>query len=368
MGTQLIFTVGTNPLPVWVAWHHLKGILIPPISVRFVHTQGTVDEKDRLVRYCHEGHFMSHIQTSPGDPGTVRQDVEVILKHLGNDPNLHVHYTGGTKVMSVETVAGLEYDLPEGVELETSYLDPRGNSGPTIVNSYSKSLVTDTRVNVPADLAHVAHLNGFTLGPFVHQYWNEGRVVRETCPAPAILDDKQEANGRTAITAMGRGHRGRIDWRHFEYAAYVALKEALEQIKTSNATRSNYQLFHSVNVRRTGANQADSHFELDVVAVLGYQILVISCTLDTQQPGQTQQAIIKRKGMEAILRARQLGGDEAQAIVLCNAHPNNAGRVERELHDEVGSAGTPLRVWGTDKWPNLSGQFYNYLRNDLYWM
>lgn len=370
MATQLIMTVGTNPLPVWVAWYHLKDILEAPISARFVHTQGTVNEKDRLVQYCHGANFGTHIQTSPGAPGIVRRDVKVILNYLQNDTNLHVHYTGGTKVMSVETVAALEYDLPEDIALETSYLDPRGDSGPTIVDSYGNLLVSDTRVGVPADLNHVARLNGFTLGPFVHQYYDVGqrKYVGESRPAPAILNDDQEAKGQRILDRMKMGHRDGIHWRLFEYAAYVALKEALERIETHNAIRENYKLFHSVNVRRTGAGQRDSHFELDVVAVLGYQILVVSCTLDTQQAEQSQQAVIKGKGMEALLRARQLGGDEAQAIVLCNAHLNNARRVEKELHDEVGSAGTPLQVWGANRWPNLSDQFYNYLRNDLRWM
>ena len=341
MGTQLIFTVGTNPLPIWVAWHHLKGELDPPIDVRLIHTPGTVDEMNRLKRYCAGANFLNPINTSPGTPSDVRRDVDVILNNLNNTKVLHVHYTGGTKVMSVETVAALEYSLPDGIELETSYLDPRGNSGPTIVDSHRRSLVPDTRVGVTADLAQVAHLNGFTLAPFVHQYFdrNTRRNVKVDCPAPAILDNNQETTGRTVLTDMNQGHLDRISGRNFEYAAYVALKDALERIETDNPTRSNYQLRHSVNVRRTGANQQDPHFELDVVAVLGYQILVVSCTLETGQREQSQQAVIKGKGMEVILRARQLGGDEAQAMVLCNAHRDNAGRVEKELHDEVGSAG-----------------------------
>lgn len=369
MGTQLIFTVGTNPLPVWVAWYHLKDTLTAPISVRFVYTQGTEAEKNRLVQYCQGANFGNHIQTSPGNPGAVRRDVEVILNNLEDNTNLHVHYTGGTKVMSVETVAALEYGLWDGIASETSYLDPRGSSGPTIVDSNGNALVSDTRVSVPPDLTRVANLNGFTLGPFVHQYWKAGEVVREECPVPAILDDQQQEKGRNVLTTMNnQGHRN-INSTHFEYAAYVALKEALERIKTNNTLRKNYQLFHSVNVRRTGAAQTDSHFELDVVAVSGYQILVVSCTLETRHPaGQTQQAVIKRKGMEAILRARQLGGDEAHAIVLCSADRNNTGRVERELYDEMGSTGTPLQIWGSDKWRQLSDNFYKYLRNDLHWM
>ncbi|MDE0554672.1 MAG: hypothetical protein OXI24_10680, partial [Candidatus Poribacteria bacterium] len=245
MGAQLIFTVGTNPLPVWVAWYHLKHILMPPpISVRFVHTTGTEDEKNRLMQYCQGANFGNHIQTDPGNPGTVRQDVETILNNLRNDTHLHVHYTGGTKVMSVETVAALEYDLQQGINLTTSYLDPRGNSGPTIVDSYGNALVQDTRVNVDADLTHVANLNGFNLGPFEHRYWKDGGSVRDTCPAPAILDSNQQKEGNNALTIMrNQGHRGRIHcWKHFEYAAYVAFKEALERIETNNTNRANYQL------------------------------------------------------------------------------------------------------------------------------
>ena len=363
MGTRLIFTVGTNPLPIWVAWFHLKNVLTIN-KVQLVHTDGTEDEKTRLRRHCNGANFADDILTSPGHPGVVRDDVGVIPSTLDCAiNNLHVHYTGGTKVMSVETVAELEYRLPDGVTLETSYLDPRGAGGPMIVDSNGDTLVPDTRKGVPADLARIAHLNGFTLAPFVHEYWNRelGRNVREACPLPAVLDANQEAQGRGVLDRIRPGHAGGMDPTHFEYAAYVALKAALERIGTRNATRGNYKIFHSVNVRRTGANQQTSHFELDVVAILGYQIVVVSCTLETGR------ALIKQKGMEVLLRARQLGGDEAQAIVLCRAHPNDAPLLERELHDEVGSTGAPLRVWGTDKWPNLSNHFQGYLREDLRW-
>ena len=366
MATQLILTVGTNPLPVWVAWHHLKDILERPVSVGFVYTSDTQDEKERLECCCQGANFGRHIQTSSGNPGIVRENVRVILDNLDEITHLHLHYTGGTKVMSVEAVAALEYDLPANITLETSYLDPRGDSGPSIVNSHGRTLAPDTRVGVPADLARVAHLNGFTLGPFVHEYWDgdSRRYVRVECLAPARPSDEQERMGNTTLGAMARFAPGTITSKNFEYAAYVALKEALEQIKDEERRprRDNYNLFHSVNVRRTGANQRDPHFELDVVAVLGYQVIVVSCTLATEH------SVIKRKGMEAILRARQLGGDEAQAIVLCQAHRQNTQRLERELHDEVGSVASPLRIWGKNMWTNLSEQFYRYLRTDLHWM
>ena len=53
MGTLLMLTVGTNPLPVWVALHHLKDNLPSPIHVRLVHTKETTSERDRLLKYSH---------------------------------------------------------------------------------------------------------------------------------------------------------------------------------------------------------------------------------------------------------------------------------------------------------------------------
>ena len=353
MGTQLIFTVGTNPLPVWVAWFHLKDVLEPTVrEIRLVHTADTVQERDRLIAECQGANFLTpHIPTSPGNPGTVRNDVRVILNDLnpGID-NLHVHYTGGTKVMSVEVVAELEYSLPNGINLGTSYLDPRGAAGPMIVDSNGNPLKRDARENVTPDLDLIATLNGFRLGSF----WHTFSGVREHCPEAKKVcttsTEMQDALLRCQAQDILTGPQ-------FEQAACAAFREALDRIE-----RGNCALFHNVYVRRRSARDSDKHFELDVVAVLGYQIVVVSCTVAADND------TIKQKGMEVILRARQLGGDEARAVVLCSANQNVARRVEKELHDEAGSAGTPLQVWGINKWQQLPDHFKNYLRgNDLHW-
>lgn len=369
MGTQLILTVGTNPLPVWVAWYHLKEKLQEPIQVRLVHTAGTVDERDRLKRYCQGADFLDPIQTSAGAPGTVRENSSRILEKFEDISLLHVHYTGGTKVMGVETVSAVEAELGErqNIHLQTSYLDPRGASGPTIV-SRGDPLVRDTRQGVDPDLARVAFLNGFALGPFKHTYWDWEIRDHQTkdCPAPGTLNQNQLQKGSDAVVAGKR-----IPGTLLEYGAYAALEKALERISTRRSNRNNYKVFHSVYVRRDGTTDPNVRpFELDVVAVLGYQILVVSCTANANPD------LIKRKGMEAILRARQLGGDEARAIVLCSAHPHDAQLIEDELKDEMGSGSEPLQVWGRkrerwggrSRWISLPDKFYQYLRNDLHWM
>lgn len=362
MGTQLILTVGTNPLPVWVAWYHLKEKLPKPIQVRLVHTAGTVDERDRLESHFEGASFLDPIQTSAGDPKTVRSDISRILRDLSaKTTDLHVHYTGGTKVMGVETVSATEAQLRDNqnVRLQTSYLDPRGASGPTIV-SREGPLVRDTRQNVDLEFNLIALLNGFTLGPFEHTYRDKETRRLETvvCPAPGTLSQEQLGEGWRAITA-GKSITGEL----LEYGAYAALKDALEKISMNNSDRNNCKLFHSVHVQRDRAmNKNIKHFELDVVAVLGYQIVVVSCTVDSKQD------MIKQKGMEAILRARQLGGDEARAIVLCSIDQNSAKLIEDELKDEMGSASEPLQVWGRNRWRGLPNEFCRYVRNDLHWV
>lgn len=391
MATQLIMTVGTNALPVWVAWHHLKDKLEPSINkVRFIHTNDTEPQKDLLEEHCNPASFGKHIKTSPGNPGKVRQDIrQKILNGLDeNTTHLHVHYTGGTQVMGVETVSAIEERVKENANLtlDTSYLNARSGKEPCLTSRH-RNIKPDTRDGIAVALNRIALLNSFTLAPFDdirtdsngdkynNEYYRRGNWIKEYLDVPAILTEDQETKGKRVLDGM----RGRDSWRrgairglngtNFEYAAYVALKQTLKDITQTNASRSNYQVYHKVYVKRTNADVRDPAFELDVVAILGYQIVVISCTLDdgTLDDEPNIRKIIKQKGMEAIIRARQLGGDEAQAIVLCKAHPNDAQLLQEELHDEVGSAGKPLRIWGTDMWHNLQQKFYNYLRNDLHW-
>ena len=92
-------------------------------------------------------------------------------------------------------------------------------------------------------------------------------------------------------------------------------------------SRKNYRVYVDVKVhRREGAYQKD--FQLDVVAVLGYQVVVISCTTTGKTYNEERiEALLKSKGMEAIHRSRQLGGDEARSILLCGADIETAKKI-----------------------------------------
>lgn len=360
-----MLTVGTNPLPVWVALHHLKDNLPFPIHVRLVHTKETKPERERLLKYSRNVSAIDTVETVSGNPATVRNDITQNLIHnLPDNTNcIHVHYTGGTKVMCVETVAAAEnikVSLPsQNMEIETSYLDPRADAGSTLIDRNGNILVSDTRKGVEPWLQRIAELNGFELGPFPYEYSSDelGNNQTRNCPAPNTLSREQLAKGRAALKS------GRCFPELLEYGAYAAFQDTLADISRRSPDRSNYRLFHKVYVRRANVSDASvKPFELDVVAVLGYQIVVVSCTLAYEH------ARVKQKGMEVILRMRQLGGVEARAIVLCGASQEAQQLIQAELKEETGHSSPSLEIWGKDTWYRLQRTFHQYIRTAFGWV
>ena len=371
MGTQLIFTVGTNPLPVAVALEHLKKTLETPIKVRLVHTVQTSEEKERLEKYwktkelCSSSDFLNPIKTSAGDPKTVHEDIIGGIFNGTDEPtNLHVHYTGGTQVMGVETVRAIQAKLKG--DLDTSYLDPRGDEDrrtvkPRLVGR-SKELVADARESINITLEEIATLNGIKLRQFLKpntDQLNRGKQwLNQNWPGPPCFRGGDKKDGDV-----------------LEHAAYAAFQTALKR----RDTRTNWAIFRSVE---GGRIQRSKHrdpqpFELDVVAVLGYQVVVVSCTtIKTAKPDGTSDSNgrmeIKRKAMEALIRAKQLGGEEARVVMLCRGENQFCLNMEEGLEDEMGDQSRHLRIWGktrSEQLPNMSSltQKFNSYLTDLSW-
>jgi hypothetical protein len=84
---------------------------------------------------------------------------------------------------------------------------------------------------------------------------------------------------------------------------------------------------------------------MDVAAMRGYQLFAISCTTGT---GKSE---CKSKLFEAVVRARQLGGDEAR-IGLVSFH-KDPGALQQEVERRLLMDGK-VRVWGPDQLPQLA--------------
>lgn len=358
MATQLIMTVGTNALPVWVAWHHLKDKLEQPVSVRFVYTNQTKVEMKKLNDVinsdCPGISILNAINVDPGEPKSVQNEItRNIIDSLNDNTKIHIHYTGGTKAMVVESVSTIERKLASTDKtINASYLNPRGDIGPKIV-SRTKLRVKDTRKGIIPDINRIAHLNGikFIAKPSKP---NERQIKRGKSflndgwpPAPKYRESK-ESEGAV-----------------LEYGTYAAFHQALTKKGIGD-----WDLFigtKGVRINRPGeVTVAPRSFELDVIAVLGYQVILVSC-----YTGKDSKEI-KMKAMEAIIRAKQLGGEEAQTITLCSANNRVCAEIQAGLQDEMGGDSPYLRVWGeskSDNLPNfqgLTGKFNTYLE-DLKW-
>lgn len=85
-----------------------------------------------------------------------------------------------------------------------------------------------------------------------------------------------------------------------------------------------------------GRLPGESRPEVDVLAVVGYQLVAISCTASARY-----EDVVKR-AYEVWYRARQLGGDEGRAVVVSLAE---AGTVERARDNLRNAYGGAANVW-----------------------
>ena len=343
-----------------MAWHHLKAKLGKSVELRFIHTKQTQKEKvlleKRIRSECPGTTILPAVPIKPGEPKAIRKAIQdnVISGRPKECTHFHIHYTGGTKSMGVETVSKIEKEMASdpNTTVNASYLNPRGSRGPEIVSRTSSLHVPDTRKGINIDLKSIAELNGIEfktqpLKPTPDQL-NRGELwLNDNWPDPPA----HRAAGETSGFVL-------------EYGVYAAFKRALE-----DRGRKSCQLYRGMKagrVPRQGRRSDPNPFELDVVAVLGYQVVLVSCAI------LTEASPIKIKAMEGIIRAKQLGGEEAHCITVCKATNPSCDRIQAGLEDEMGDDNPHLRIWGEtnrERLPDFTGltsKFSSYLK-DISW-
>jgi len=92
-------------------------------------------------------------------------------------------------------------------------------------------------------------------------------------------------------------------------------------------------------------------FEFDIAFVKGYQLYAISCTTDSD-PG-----LCKYKMLEAVIRARQFGGDEARAALVCCVE--NSEKLENTL--QLALTNSKVKVFGRKHLPTLSDEISTWV-------
>lgn len=94
-------------------------------------------------------------------------------------------------------------------------------------------------------------------------------------------------------------------------------------------------------------------FEFDVAATIGYQLYAFSCMVSEKK------SKVKEHFLEAYVRARQLGGDEARAALVCYVEDTEI--LEREIRRSWDAVGK-VKIFGAAELQNLEYHISTWLK------
>lgn len=367
MHESLILLVGSNPLP-----NYLAAMALKPTRIHFVYSSETEKPKDRLrdaiVADLKPGANMeSDIRVSDAsDASDVAGKVAGLMSE-GAD-RVHLHYTGGTKVMSAHALHAFYKN--DGRKPNASYLD-EANVRLRFDDGRTSSLLD---CGIPLSLERLLDLHGIVQKPRPHV---DGGPTQSDIATIATAVLKDPALAKTFYDKSDRlkklkdkpskAHADPFDPAKYSIAFSVAkvpetddwskerfktwwrflggdwLEEWVAQcvgdIEIAGISAS--QVVAGINCIRL---ETGREFEVDAVAIRGQRSYFISCTTD-----QTL-GLCKSKAFEIAARSRQMGGDLSRSALICLLHGDDSkGKFVDQLRDDVAD------VWGATNTTRIFG-------------
>ena len=404
---DLILLVGTNPLPNYVVAQFLKK---ETAKIFLVHTQETKGIAQGLRDVLSDKETIHLVELeSEWDASKIGRNLG---RRIDRSPNLklHLNYTGGTKAMAVHVYQWVKENCPDAW---FSYLDARSHKlvydngreeSPLLtevvhiesiddllkLHSYSRTSEKVEQNPFPVSLGlllnlvncgKIAEFIGFknrVLGGLYHdggKWIDKGSVLKDHLSVrhELITQANKEINehrelkellgsfpeknsilhGGTLWTPTAEPTTGEVnrrvgeclkkylDGKWLEFHVYNVLHELIAESNEEG-------WLQGISLEAKSRN--DKKFELDIYAVKGYRLFGISVTTADWYHA-------KSKAFEVIHRVRQIGGDEAKAMLI--AHIPHEGEVDSRnathLGKDVaflstGSEGAHFKVLGTEKW------------------
>lgn len=379
---HLFLLVGANPLPVWVAGRLL---LRPGGQLYLIHSAETQDISRGLARRFKKDGFMQPVYVyarEASKPGDVYDAVTAHLREIRSG-SIGLNYTGGTKLMAVQTYRAVERERPQGMG------DP--------VFSYLDATTLEMRFdNISPHTISVGGLPDVSLSlEEIFALHDDSRALTQIKREPIALPLAE------AIAELHRTEAGYISWRQGimrlqgvskqeldrltldeevftvlrPFANILAAGRPLAQSTLRDLCREKvwpfsnpkqliswfegqwlesyvYSALQHNQVLNDAAYDLNCHFkaftvQADVAAMKGYQLYFITC----YSGNKTQDSTFKL--IEGIVRARQIGGDEAGAAVVCMSD-NPKG-----IEDDVAQTWRKgrVRAFGRRDLPHLGEMF-----------
>lgn len=346
---HLFLLVGANSLPVWVA---ARLLLRPGGQLYLIHSTEMQEIARRLASRFKKDGFKQPIYVyvrEVSEPSDVYDEVVVHLRAIQSG-SIGLNYTGGTKLMAVQTYLAVERERPKGMG------DP--------VFSYLDATTLEMRFdNVSPHTISVGELPEVSLSlEEIFALHDDSRLLTSIKREPTALPLAKEivdlhrteagyASWRQGIMQLQGVSKQELDRLTLDEDVFAVLRPVadiltagrpLAQTTLRDLCREKVWPFsnpkqliswfegqwlesyvYSVlqqNQETYGLHDAacnlqcqfrNYRIEADVVAMRGYQLRFISC-----YAGHTTQAS-KFKLIESVVRARQIGGDEAGAALVC---------------------------------------------------
>lgn len=396
---HLLLLVGGNPLPNVVA----GALLVTPGGrVSLIHTRETSEVAGRLrVWIVSRGYQNVELeQVEEAFPVSVVRGVWNQLSK-GNAASIGLNYTGGTKAMSVHAHrATWEWGKERGIRSVFSYLDARTLTmcfDPDDPGSGQPSHSIYVGRKFTPSLVELLSFHDFTLqcDP------NESPFLPRTAKALALACSEKESllawKAWVDSTLRAQCHKkDKVGWKSDSQLQLVqlslpegallapAMQVLRDELNISSGKVSLNQAIYSAKPRHLcewldgkwlehhvldilndltndlwlhycaqSIVPKDIQFDVDVVALRGYQLFAFSCTTGVKKD------LNRMKLFEAYVRARQLGGDEARvALVCCYGDPQG---LEREIKRDVDPEGR-IRVLGIPHLADLKAHIREWIR------
>lgn len=408
---HLFLLVGSNPLPNFVATRLLTKdkATIHLLYSEDTHTQNIPSTRDEAVYLAGvlqaDSALQSRgVQVAPprGIHDSNGREIENQLGTICNDAGLArgtttsigFNYTGATKSMSVHTYRALAARF--GTRCRFSYLDPR-RMALWYDNSSDPCCISHTDVTL--SIQTLAAMHGYSveksprqtpefpdLLPLlkeIHQTPDGINAWRDwlgtdmsAFPQHALLSNIRDyflsvCDGRVSpdLLAQKLGKFENLGSYRKDFLGDWLQDVALEAII---ANSHEFHIEHyGAEIKPTPNPQREAQFkqkgfevpefDLDVAAMLGYQLFAVSCIASEKANGET-----KKHLFEAYLRARQLGGDEARIALVCYVDDGQKMKLEsviqRNWHVQEN-----IKVFGRSDIPNLAEEFRSWFcTNSLY--
>lgn len=419
---HLFLLVGSNPLPNFVAGKLLVTPNGKITLLHTEETKEIAKKLKKKLNAISISTILKEMDDT--DPSSIIKIVQEALIGSETLKSTGLNYTGGTKTMAVHTYRTIQHwaTCNSIGSLSLSYLDARNLNmvfDPKALDGIEQSKILNTRNAFNISLQELIDLHGWRLrqvpitqpillnvakkivdvcdsnyGKWKSWIFNElhkkcklnGKLLdnnldsvninlptdRKLAPFVTAIQQELKTNNTSFILgnaaknlnfSTGEESKEFFEWldgKWLESFTLQALRDCQSKISQSNPS---YQLKDTrMNFKPetdTGTTSLDD-FELDVVAMQGYQLFAISCSTSkggSQDPGG--RAILKRKLFEIITRTRQLGGDAAKAALVC--YSPDSKDIENTAYSLMPGLGK-IKVFGADDIPSLSQKLEQWIQ------